>query len=259
MRAKKQQALQTVYDLFYGSGAWPGLSDLQVELNHRNRRSVDAARIVQPIPAALLKPLHYTDGYPVPTERLVLTIEGIARCVGGGEDTGNFVTAVRWLARRAERSDSTDQDESLIRFTKRQLADAVSLSLEADPKAVNRLIAILQAERCAQNSRDMQTNCGSVFCSHSNIWRFRGIERLSDYLKVKGSSPRPDIGAAAHAPRGWRRFWLFLTSQKALAIALVLIGVATLVIMLLLAAGPRECDDAKQVQRLLSFKHDNQL
>jgi hypothetical protein len=29
--------------------------------------------------------------------------------------------------------------------------------------------------------------------------------------------------------------------------------------MLLLAAGPRECDDAKQVQRLLSFKHDNQL
>jgi hypothetical protein len=147
LKAETRQVLQAIYDLFYGSeGAWPRLGDLQLELSRRYNRKVDAARIVRRIPATLLKPLRYTDDYPAPTERLVLTVEGIARCVGSGEDIENFVTAVRWLARRAERSDSTDPGKRRIRFTTRQLADAVSLSLEADPEAVHRLVAILQAE-----------------------------------------------------------------------------------------------------------------
>lgn len=152
MKAETQQVLQTTYDLFYGSGGnWPVLGDVQRELNRRNSRSLDAARIVRRIPATLLKPLRSADGYPSPTERLVLTVEGIARCVGSGEDIENFLTAVRWLAKRAARSNTTGQGERGIRYTTQQLADAVSLSLEADPKAVNRLIAILQAEGWARD------------------------------------------------------------------------------------------------------------
>jgi len=159
LKAEKQQVLQTIYDLFHGSGGtFPMLGDLQRELNRRNGRSLDAARIVRRIPAALLKPVCYTDGYPAPTAKLVLTVEGIARCVGSGEDVENFVTAVQWLARLAGRSNSAGQVERGIRYTAQQLADAVSLSMESDYEAINRLVAILQAEGWAQDGGSTKIN-----------------------------------------------------------------------------------------------------
>jgi hypothetical protein len=74
---------------------------------------------------------------------------------------------------------------------------------------------------------------GRVFYAHSDIWRFRGIERLSDYLKIKGRDRKPGAGAKANSPQDRRRFWRFLSSDKALTIILVLIGVASLIVMLL--------------------------
>lgn len=159
MKAETQQVLQIIYDLFYGSGGtWPGLVDFQRELNRRNGRSLDAARLVQRVPATLLKPLCYTDGYPAPTAKLVLTVEGIDRCVGSGEDIENFVTAVQWLARLAGRSNSAGHVERGIRYTAQQLADAVSLSMESDFEAINRLVAILQAEGWAQDGDNAKIN-----------------------------------------------------------------------------------------------------
>jgi hypothetical protein len=91
--------------------------------------------------------LPITVGYPPPTERLILTAEGIERCTGGSEDIENFLTAVKWLAKRADRSDlSGYQGECGVRFTPSQLAEAISLSLDTDRKAVGRLLAILEAE-----------------------------------------------------------------------------------------------------------------
>jgi hypothetical protein len=147
-----QQVLQLVYDLFYGSGGtWPVLGDLQRMLNHQGNSDVDAAWIVQRIPATLLKPLSSTDGYPAPSEKVVLTAEGIERCMGSAEDIANLVIAVKWLARLAERSDSGEYSKRGMRFTTHQLAEAVSLSLESDPNSVGRLVAILLAEGWVQN------------------------------------------------------------------------------------------------------------
>jgi hypothetical protein len=144
---KTQQVLQLVYDLFCGSGGtWPVLGDLQRALNRQDNSGVDAARIVQRIPATLLKPLSSTDGYPAPSEKVILTAEGIERCAGSAEDIANLVIAIKWLARLADRSGSGDYSEPGVRFTTHQLAEAVSLSLESDPDSVNRLVAILLAE-----------------------------------------------------------------------------------------------------------------
>jgi hypothetical protein len=90
-----QQVLQLVYDLFYGTGGtWPGLGDLQRALNRQGNSGVGAARIVQRIPATLLKPLSSTDGYLAPSEKpaarrvgvpgkcaLVMTRRGIVRAM----------------------------------------------------------------------------------------------------------------------------------------------------------------------------------
>jgi hypothetical protein len=146
-----QQVLQLVYDLFCGGGGtWPVLGDLQRALDRRGSSGVDAARIVQRIPATLLKPLSSTGSYPVPSEKVILTAEGIECCEGSAEDIANLVIAVRWLARLAERSDSGDYGERGMRFTTRQLAEAVSLSLESDLNSVSRLVAILLAEGWVQ-------------------------------------------------------------------------------------------------------------
>ena len=145
-RDRIQQVLQTVYDHFYATGGtWPSLGHLQRMLNRQYNRRIDAVQVLQHISPTLLKPL--STGFPVPGEKLVLTLQGIARCSGSGDDVENSLTAVRWLARRAEHSDLVDeQDERGVRFTVSQLAEAVSLSLDSDQEAIGRLIAILKSE-----------------------------------------------------------------------------------------------------------------
>jgi len=151
-----QQVLELIYGLFYGSGGiWPTLGDLQRALNRRGNSGVDAVHLVQHIPAMLLKPVPCANAYPAPTEKLILTVEGIERCAGSGQDIENFIIAVKWLARRAERSDvSGDQGELGVRFTTCQLAEAVSLSLDADQDAVSRVVAILQSEGWVRDDGD---------------------------------------------------------------------------------------------------------
>jgi len=147
-----QQVLQLVYNLFYESGGtWPALGDLQRALNRQGNGSEDAALIVQRIPAALLKPLRTTDGYPAPSEKVILTAEGIERCAGSAEDIDNLVIAMKWLARLMERPESKDHGEYGMRFTTDQLAEAVALSVESDPHSISRLVAILLAEGWVQN------------------------------------------------------------------------------------------------------------
>jgi len=150
------QILQLIYDRFYDDGGvWPTLGYLQRALNRQSANRIDAARIVQRVPAALLKPLPSANGYPAPTERLVLTAEGIERCIGSGEDIENFIAAIKWLVKMAERADlSDDQGEHGLRFTNRQLAEAVSLSSGSDQNAVHRLVAILQSEGWVRSYSD---------------------------------------------------------------------------------------------------------
>jgi hypothetical protein len=145
--AKRQQALDLTYRLFRDSGGtYPTVSDLQWEFDELGI-DVDAARVVQRIPARFLKPLPSTPKYPLPDERLVLTAEGVAQAAGSLRDMKNYVASIRWLARQADRPVAPgDQGKRGMQFTIRELAAAVSLSFDSDRDAINRLIAILDAE-----------------------------------------------------------------------------------------------------------------
>lgn len=190
---RTQQVLQLVYDLFYGSGGtWPVLGDLQRALNHQGNSGMDAARIVQRIPATLLKPLSSTDGYPAPSERVILMAEGIERCAGSAEDITNLVIAVKWLARLAERSDSGDYGERGMRFTTHQLAEAVSLSLESDSNSVSRLVAILLAEGWVQDDG------GTRGKSRTGPLRTLGNPGISWYRAILGLQENQGTHAAGN-------------------------------------------------------------
>jgi hypothetical protein len=146
--AKRQQALNLIYRLFRDSGGiHPTIGDLQQAFDDQGDGDVDAARVVQRIPAKFLKPLSSSPDYPRPDERLMLTAEGISRAAGSSTDMGNYVASVQWLARRADRRGrSGEQSGHGMQFTTRQLAEVVPLSLDSDRRAFNRLIAILEAE-----------------------------------------------------------------------------------------------------------------
>ena len=138
--------LQLVYDLFYRTeGIWPTIADLQQELNCRGYSKINAVRIVQQIDATLLKPLDTLNGFPLPMTRLILTAEAIKRCANSAEDIANLLAAAKWLGRRMEQLHSAaGQSERGMRFTTRQLAEALPVDLHS--AALRRLVAILQAE-----------------------------------------------------------------------------------------------------------------
>jgi hypothetical protein len=107
------------------------------------------------VPPTFLNPLSNVNTYPALTEKLILTIEGIERCAGSGEDIENFLITLKLLVRWTDRSDlSGGPGEDGIRFTSQQLAEAVSLLTDADEQAINRLIAILCAEGLVQDGDD---------------------------------------------------------------------------------------------------------
>lgn len=78
---------------------------------------------------------------------------------------------------------------------------------------------------------------GRVLYAHWDVRAFRGIERFSDYKKIKNHLRR---ALYKEAPRGRQRGWRFLLSDKGLTtviavgtVVLVLVTVATLIVMLL--------------------------
>lgn len=153
---RNQEVLQLIYDSFVGNGGtWPTLGDLQRALKRQGKRHADAFEVVQRIPLTFLNPLSNFDTYPAPTEKLILTIEGIERCSGSGEDIENFLITLKLLVRWTDRSDlAGGPGEDGMRFTSQQFAEAVSLLTDADEHAINRLIAILRAEGLVQGGGD---------------------------------------------------------------------------------------------------------
>jgi hypothetical protein len=236
-----QIVLQLGYEKFCASGGtWPVLGDVQRDLNRGGNGSADAAQIVQRIPVTFLKPLGITDGYPAPFEEVILTAEGIERCVGSAEDIDNLVIAVKWLARRAERTIRKDYSQHGMRFTVDQLADAVSLSLRSDENCVNRLLSILLAEGWVQAEKMHGESRGRILYARWEIRLFSSVERFSDYKKIKARAQSIFHYPSMRRQRGGKRGWRSLISNHGLTaviaigtVVLILLAVATLVAILL--------------------------
>jgi len=93
-------------------------------------------------------------------------------------------------------------------------------------------------------------NREQVLYAHWNVRAFRSVERIADYKKVKARLRRvPDTASGFNAPKGGKRHWRFLSSDKGLTkiiaagtVVLVLLTSAMLIVALLLPAPPCRSD-----------------
>jgi hypothetical protein len=239
---KRQQALDLIYRRFRDSGGtYPTVSDLQWEFDELGI-DVDAARVVQRIPVKFLKPLSSAPKYPLPDERLIPTAEGVAQAAGSLRDMKNYVTSIRWLARQADRPVAPgDQGKRGMPFAIRELAAAVSLSLDSDRDAINRLIAILEAEGWLLDNGLPANNGDQVLYARWDVRACRSVNGYADIKKIKRRLKRSlNFTGGAETSRGWRRLWRALWSERGqmkigtiCAIALVLLALPPLIVLLL--------------------------
>ncbi len=145
------EVLQIVYNWFREHGGeWPTFDYVERWLNRYRQR--DAAEVVLHIPPAYMKPMRYIDGRPAPEEPMVLTLAGVKRCQGSGDDVDNFVSAIQWIIPEEERYDPGKKRERRMPIAPRELADALRLPLASDANSVNRLMALLHSEGLVSNN-----------------------------------------------------------------------------------------------------------
>jgi len=141
-----QTILQAIYQWFRAhDGEWPDFDTIERWLD-RNRQ-IDAVQAIKQVPHELLKPLRYIDGRPEPGGKLILTAEGVARCVASDDDIRNLERALQWMAQESRDYDPPPgRAGSGAPITPRQLANELHLPLISEPSSIQRLIALLRAE-----------------------------------------------------------------------------------------------------------------
>jgi hypothetical protein len=141
-----EETLQVVYNLFREHGGeWPNFDYIQRWLSRF--RQLDANQIVASIPDTLMKPLSYIDGQPDPLAKMVLSVEGVARCRGSDDDIHNFLGALQFLVQWDNDYDAPrDRTEWRTPISTKKLADELRLPLVSDSNSLARLIALLAAE-----------------------------------------------------------------------------------------------------------------
>jgi len=94
--SKESLVLQVIYMRFRErGGTWPEFDYIDRWLHRYSK--LDAEHIIGRIPPTLLKPLSYLNGRPDPQGKLILTAEGVKRCLGSNDDTYNLVAAVKLM------------------------------------------------------------------------------------------------------------------------------------------------------------------
>jgi hypothetical protein len=153
LRAEIREALHVIYTKFRERGGeWPTFDDFHRHVIRYWQADADAARVVRQIPAKLLNPMSGMSYEPDPEEKLVLTIAGVKYCGGRHcDDVTNFLAAIQWLAEKLEHYDPPRGERRAMPVTAGQLAAELSLPLSADPNSINRLVALLEAERLVRD------------------------------------------------------------------------------------------------------------
>jgi hypothetical protein len=139
------EVLQLVYNWFREHGGeWPDFDTIERWLG--KFRGLDAIQIVNSIPETLLTPLNYAGGRPDPKGKMVLSVEGVARCRGSDDDVHNFVAALRWMVQHDEDYDPPQGRAGGVPISAEELAEELRLPLISDSKSIRRLVALLNAE-----------------------------------------------------------------------------------------------------------------
>lgn len=148
MRRTGQEVMQATYTWFRDhSGEWPHFDGIDRRLNRYRAKPLDTARIIRRIPQRYLKPLNYIDGRPDPAGKVVLRLEGVARCQGSDDDVNRFMAALRLMAQKDRSYDPPpDKIGCGIPISAQWLAIELELPLMSEPHSIRRLVALLETE-----------------------------------------------------------------------------------------------------------------
>jgi len=148
MARKEQEVLQALYmwRLAHG-GESPPLDSFDRDFNRLRDKPVDTINILSRLSPRFVKPLRYADGRPDPRSRVILRLEGVARCRGSDDDIRRFMAALQWMIRQNKRYDPPPEKIGCgMSISAEQLSTELELPLRSDPDSIKRLMALLEAE-----------------------------------------------------------------------------------------------------------------
>ena len=180
--AEQRRVLQAVYDDFCLSGEWPLFDRVDRQLYRAG--AIDVIAMVHSMPDTLLRTGTPRGVAPRPSDKVWLTLAGIAVCDGSDGDVQLFLRALRWMS-RYERDHDPEPGETSLAVSHRRLARALKVPLR-DVDRLRRLFQILHDE-----------DWGGVGSSHNedgtewkvrigrNVRHFSKVRTVEDYLEAK--------------------------------------------------------------------------
>jgi hypothetical protein len=200
------QVLQTIWDIFFQSSAWPTFTEVDRQLDQHY--DIDIVQATESMPGDLMQP-------PKPNawqkdEPLRLTIAGAAACNGSAEDLGIFLAAVR-LAARIQREfigSPGDEDPSL---TPADLRRCILLPAAGRDRTLARVGQLLLVERWGWSAG----GSGRVkedwhFTIGRDVRRLRGVSSLQEYWLASRSGNAPTITVSEEALVATKPVTIFL-------------------------------------------------
>ncbi|WP_038842532.1 hypothetical protein [Salinispora arenicola] len=134
--------LQVVYDEFRAGVSWPTMYQVdRAFIRLKLRGGASAVAILRGLPDGLLM-RNQSRPDPIPQDEIKLTISGVARCDGGGDDVEAFLRAVRWCAKQEVRREP-ETGQASVRVSRKEIARAVPARLRADATRMDRLYLLL--------------------------------------------------------------------------------------------------------------------
>ncbi|SCL38826.1 hypothetical protein GA0070624_6352 [Micromonospora rhizosphaerae] len=187
LSATQTALLQTIYNEFRASNAWPTMYRVdRAFIKLKRRGGANTAAVMRDLPEGLLMRSQIRPA-PIPDDEIKLTISGVAHCLGAQDDVESFVRAVRWCARQ-EMTREPEAGETSILVSGRQVKRAIPLALRSDPGAMDRLPILLTLHHwgCVQSGRTPDGTDWTLRLG-PEVRRFSKVRSIEDFIDARVS------------------------------------------------------------------------
>jgi hypothetical protein len=204
LTSEQRQILQLVYDRFRETGEWP----LFQFVDRRADRDldIDIAQVLPAIPKELIRSYRAGGVAFQPSDRIWLSVEGIACCSDAESDLARFLELLRWCAERErEFEPSTPGEVEELTVTAEDYADSGGSVQPLTALELTKLGTLLVTEPVA-----VWTTAGEAQTDHwrftigREIRRYRDVRDVDDYLRRRDgrdTAPTQQASDAGTAPQ----------------------------------------------------------
>jgi Protein of unknown function (Hypoth_ymh) len=192
----QQALLQETYDVFRKTGSWPTYLHLDQYLDQEHGAAI--GEVLAGMPAGLVKvyePLR-------PDREVALRVAGLLHCEGAEDDLALFLHALKWCVakERAFRPKVATEWEQLSVTSADAAKEWAQEGIETDDATFLRAHALFDVEWIGIN---LNGSAGDWHWHISEaIRRFRGVETVDDYLRVRAEMEASRQQAAN--PAAWQ-------------------------------------------------------